>query len=152
MIERKRYWILPEFQLRMIKQWLILVIITTLASNALTLLFVWYQDKKYAGKLFYVPNPNDTLVVNPTALVHSDIILPTLLIALALGCILSMAAGVFYSHRLAGPIYHIRKTLREAREGKTPGPIVLRKNDEFKELAEDINLMLSDASGQGGKV
>ncbi|MFA6003700.1 MAG: hypothetical protein WC881_06500 [Elusimicrobiota bacterium] len=148
MIERKRYWILPEFQLRMIKQWLILVILTTLTSNALTLLFVWHQDKKYAGKLFFVSNPTDTLVVNPTALVHSDIILPTLLIALALGCIFSMAAGVFYSHRLAGPIYHIRKTLREALDGKAPGPIVLRKNDEFKELAEDINLLLARSGGK----
>lgn len=52
---------------------------------------------------------------------------------------------IFFSHRIAGPLYKLQKYLREYREG-THGthryPLSFRKGDYFQEVATDINLTL----------
>lgn len=144
MIARKRYLILPDFQFRMIRHWIFLVVLTALASNLITLAFVWRQDQAKGGRLYFVPDQANSypILVDPPSVKHMDIVFPPLMVALGLACLLSIGAGIFYSHRLAGPIYRIRKTLREAQAGRRVEPIILRKNDEFKELAEDVNSIL----------
>ena len=48
-----------------------------------------------------------------------------------------------YSHRLAGPLYRIQKNIDELVRGEDIPPVVLRKNDEFKELGASLeNLRL----------
>ena len=61
-----------------------------------------------------------------------------LLVTLALAVL-----SIFFSHKIAGPIYRIQKTLTELTECDEPPehlvPIKLRKHDYFKELAATIN-------------
>lgn len=48
--------------------------------------------------------------------------------------------GVRLSHRIYGPIYRFKKLFQESIENQDiPNSVVLRKNDEFKPLAETIN-------------
>jgi len=56
--------------------------------------------------------------------------------------IFSFGLGVYYLHRIAGPIYRIEKTVREMAEGKKVEPIRLRKKDFFKSLAEAVNKLI----------
>jgi methyl-accepting chemotaxis protein len=144
MIVRRQFMVLPAFQWNMIRQWVLLVLLSSVATQLVTMGYVWYQDQKRPGQYMYVSpdQENGSIIVNPTTVELHHIVLPSMLIAVVLGCALSILAGIFYSHRLAGPLYHIQKTLREAQEGKRVAPIVLRKHDEFKELAEQINHLL----------
>ncbi len=141
---RRRFWVLPTFQTSMVRQWVLLALLSSAITQLVTLGYIWYQDRHLKGEYVYVGREMDnfSIVVNPPAVALHHIVLPSLVTALGLGFAMSLLAGVFYSHRLAGPIYHIQKTLRDAADGKLVQPIVLRKNDEFKELAEAINLLL----------
>jgi len=60
--------------------------------------------------------------------------------------IFSFGLGVYYLHRIAGPIYRIEKTVREMAEGKKVEPIRLRKKDFFKSLAEAVNKLIEKQS------
>jgi nitrogen fixation/metabolism regulation signal transduction histidine kinase len=46
------------------------------------------------------------------------------------------------SHRFAGPIWRLRREMRRLNEGNTIEPLHFRKNDFWKDLAEDFNGML----------
>ena len=144
-MKRRQFWILPEFQTRLIRQWTLLVFVTTLATQFITLGFVLYQDHHAGGRYFYVNAQTEEmpLIVDPVGVSVHHIILPAVLPALVMGLIASILVGIYYSHRLAGPIYRIRRTLHDVQEGRDVDPIVLRRNDEFKELADDINRVLA---------
>jgi len=60
--------------------------------------------------------------------------------------------ALFVSHRIAGPVYHFQKVLREAEKGNFSPAIHLRKTDEFKELSEDFNLFFGTMSSQLNKI
>jgi len=50
--------------------------------------------------------------------------------------------SIFLSHRIAGPIYKLSKSMELARDGKLEGPIYFRKNDHFQEVADLFNALL----------
>ncbi|MFC1590500.1 HAMP domain-containing protein [Candidatus Omnitrophota bacterium] len=50
--------------------------------------------------------------------------------------------GLFLSHRIAGPLFRIERSLGEIGKGDYTKRIVLRKKDELKSLAESINGLL----------
>ena len=51
--------------------------------------------------------------------------------------------GLVLSNRIAGPIYRIRLFLKDLTEGNYEGRIRLRKKDELKDVAEDLNILVS---------
>jgi len=57
------------------------------------------------------------------------------------------------SHRIAGPIYRLKKSLKEVAEGNYGLRIRLRKTDELKDVAEAINKVveLLDKKGKEGQ-
>ena len=46
---------------------------------------------------------------------------------------------IFMSHKIAGPIYKLKKYLSEVREGGANYPLRFRKGDNFTDLAEEVN-------------
>ncbi len=56
--------------------------------------------------------------------------------------ILSLIMGIAYSHKLAGPIYRVEKTILALINGSRDVKIKLRKKDEFKKLADTINNLI----------
>lgn len=55
---------------------------------------------------------------------------------------LAFVISVFQSHRIAGPIYKLRMYLAKVREGNAQDKLFFRKNDNFKEIAEEYNLAM----------
>ncbi len=51
----------------------------------------------------------------------------------------SLLSGIFLSHRVAGPIYRLRKTLRQITQERKPQSVRFRKGDYTHELAKDFN-------------
>jgi methyl-accepting chemotaxis protein len=135
MNKRKRIWIEPAFQKRMILHWTLMAFLVTISTYLITTLVVLYSDK---SPLFMALSRNAGVSVTSI----DKLILPTLLVSAVVGFVCSCLAGLFYSHRLAGPIYRFKKTINDALQGKDPGIIVLRRNDEMKELATALNQLL----------
>ena len=50
--------------------------------------------------------------------------------------------GLRYSNRVAGPIYHLNKYLKDRMIGQAKRKVVFRDSDYFQELAETTNLFL----------
>ena len=59
------------------------------------------------------------------------------------GVSLSVFITLFISHRIAGPLFRLGNTMQEVGEGKIPGRVNLRKKDEFKELADSVNMAIN---------
>ncbi|TGK08862.1 hypothetical protein EHO60_12545 [Leptospira fletcheri] len=53
---------------------------------------------------------------------------------------------IVYSHRMAGPIYNIKKNLRALLAGEEVEKIRLRQGDEFQELADLLNKIIDQKS------
>lgn len=70
-------------------------------------------------------------------LILPPLVINNLLLAIVLGVL-----AVRYSHRFAGPLYRISTDIRRVLAGEEGVRIQLRKNDELRELASRINLLL----------
>jgi hypothetical protein len=51
--------------------------------------------------------------------------------------------AVKLSHRFAGPIFSLRRSMRSVTEGEKPRKLKFRQRDFWQDLAEDYNAMLS---------
>ena len=47
-----------------------------------------------------------------------------------------------FSNRFAGPVYRLRRAMRELAQGENVQPLSLRKRDFLKEMAEEFNRLL----------
>lgn len=50
--------------------------------------------------------------------------------------------GTLFSHRVAGPIYALKRVIREIGAGKNT-QLTLRKGDEFTEVADEFNSLIA---------
>ncbi len=50
--------------------------------------------------------------------------------------------GMFFLHRVAGPVYRFRQVFMKVNRGEMPHPIKLREGDFFEEAANEINDVL----------
>ncbi len=51
--------------------------------------------------------------------------------------------GIFFTHKIAGPIYKMKKHLKMIREGHTTDDLYFRNGDHFQDLAEEFNLTIN---------
>jgi len=56
--------------------------------------------------------------------------------------VLAFLFGILYSHKLAGPIYRIEKTILQLINGNRDFKVKLRKGDEFLKLADTVNRLI----------
>lgn len=73
---------------------------------------------------------------------------PALLCFAILAPAFAWDAAKFY-HRVAGPIVHIRRTVRSVAARMPVNRVKLRENDELKELQDEFNEMLETLAGLG---
>ncbi len=50
--------------------------------------------------------------------------------------------SIFLSHRIAGPLYKLRKSMEEVSRGNFDARISFRKNDHFVEMQDSFNEMV----------
>ena len=55
------------------------------------------------------------------------------------------------SHRFAGPIFSLRRQMREIAEGKTPEKLQFREDDFWREMADDYNKMIARLAPQAAE-
>lgn len=54
--------------------------------------------------------------------------------------------SIFISHRIAGPLFKLKKAMEEAKGGNFDQRITFRKNDHFTELQDTFNEMVQNLS------
>ncbi len=74
--------------------------------------------------------------------------LRTLLIALTLLVVLIGLAGIVVTHRVAGPIYKMKRQIREVASGRLPRLSRLRKGDELVDFFEAFETMVASLRGR----
>ena len=56
--------------------------------------------------------------------------------------LLTFLSSLFLAHRIAGPLFKLRKFFAQAREGRLGGDLYFRNYDHFPELAVEYNQMM----------
>ena len=78
-----------------------------------------------------------------------------LLIAAIAGAVVGVAAMIvfiYYSHRIAGPLYRFQKSLSELTLGDLTGRVHLRRRDQLGDLGETINLLAVETDRKIGQI
>ncbi len=118
---------------------------------AFSALFWWFRRKALALQI----GPNDpffALLSEQQRMMNAFALATTLLLAILIGL-----HGLHLSHRIAGPIYRLRRYLSAGTQGEPLKPFALRKGDFFSDLPKDVNAFIEarvencdspDASGR----
>ena len=72
---------------------------------------------------------------------RNSLILFLILLHLGFTC-LTFLICIFFTHKIAGPLYKLKQYLMETRIFGVKGPLFFRKGDYFLEIAEEVNLTL----------
>lgn len=65
--------------------------------------------------------------------------------------LLTLILWIIYSHRIFGPLVPIRRQVQNLIKGDYDFQIKLRKNDELKELAEELNALAVSLKAKHGR-
>jgi len=138
---RKHYIIEGNFQTRFILRFVVVVAgASILATGALLLVF--FFKYKYGGadlsNLIIMVTPEGTTEVSS---LFEIVLIPVITASILMLCIV-VPYALFYSHRIAGPIYRFQQSLELLLSGEMNFLIVLRKKDEFKYLADKMNALV----------
>ena len=117
-----------------------LVVISLLIVSALAVGFVIHYTLREAmmggGYRFGKISPYEVM-----SEVSYDLVLRVSMVLFAT-LLLIAVFGVFFLHRIAGPVYRFRSILRRVAKGEIPDEFKLREGDFFTETAEDLNVVL----------
>ncbi len=99
--------------------------------------------ESFSGVMSELGAPNATFkkLTNQQSSIMQMLVLYQILVCsvIFVGCIL-------FTHRIAGPIYKLRKFLSDLRNGAPRGKLFFRKGDYFHEVADDINVTFDSIS------
>ncbi|MDD4941663.1 MAG: methyl-accepting chemotaxis protein [Candidatus Omnitrophica bacterium] len=130
---RRQYLIDEKFQLAFIMKFCTIVILASLAIG----LFIFFFTRSSTT----VAIENTRVFVKPTA----DFILPQLVITIIVVSVvfsaILFAMALIATHRIAGPMYRLRKEIDNLRGGDLTSAFIIRDKDQLKGLARSLNDM-----------
>lgn len=138
---RKQYFIDKPFQKDFIIRFCLLVFLGGAAAMAL---------------LYFLSMRSTTVaIVHSRVTVKStaDFILPVLVQTVGIVSICVGAAMIlltlYISHRIAGPLFRLKKAMRLVAQGDYTVRLTFRKDDSFYDVAEEFNDMVSNIRNKG---
>jgi HAMP domain-containing protein len=72
-----------------------------------------------------------------------------MILILAAVIVFSAVLSLLYSHRIAGPIFRLRRSIDMLSQGQDIPPVHVRRYDEFKELAESVEQLRETLKKKG---
>lgn len=76
---------------------------------------------------------------------QSDLIIFLILIQIVIS-FLVFIVFIFFTHKIAGPMYKLKNHLLGIREGKSISPLTFRNGDYFHDVAEEVTAFLDSIS------
>jgi hypothetical protein len=145
---RAQFWIDPDTQWRVIRSFLVL--------NAVIVTFFYGVDRFFFFRMHALGQSLGLAAEHPYFLFlqeQQDLKFYAFLGAAALISFGLMVFALFFSHRIAGPIFKLRRTLQGLGLGEAFHPISFRKGDFFESLDQDFNVavrrLLEQPTGTG---
>lgn len=154
--KRKTYVINRHLQFRMIATFLVSVLGALALFTLLIIGYYWISTQagerpmdeyiKIYSRVEDQPGTDGEMRYKTVESISNrwKLIIPPLLINNALIMIVIAIIGVFYSHRIAGPVYRIKADIEKVLAGEKDVRVVLRKTDKLHDLAESVNLLLEE--------
>ena len=142
---RKQLLIDPHFQMSFLGYSVSTAILVTAIFFTANRVFFWFFAQK--GKTLGLPENHIFFRFIAQQRWTMDLI--SVITALLVSAVL-VAYGLYFSNRIAGPIYHLKNHLRDRSEGKSRGPLHFRNNDFFPELPELVNRALNSSDREAG--
>lgn len=135
---RRQYMINQDFQFRYIG---LLVALACVVSLVFVLATKYYLETSLSpiieSGLLTSPLANQLIEIEKNFLNKKLLILFLTLISTI------TLAGIFITHRIAGPLYALERRMKQiAQEGIESSEFRIRRTDEFQELAESFNMMI----------
>lgn len=131
--KRRQYFIDKSFQGRFILKFCCIVVASSLLIG-LSMFFLSMNSTTVAIE-------NTQVMVKRTA----DFILPTLALTTLVVTLVSALAVIilvlFVSHKIAGPLYRIRREINSLKDGDLKRIFAIRAKDQLKELASGLDEM-----------
>ena len=132
--QRRIYFINPKFQLKFSLLMGILIVLSNLAYPVIIYQYIEYLiryvNETSAFKDFNLEAERRQVI---TMLFASHLVYAGLIGILC----------IFFSHKIAGPLYKLKKFLTEIRQGNPIGEVRFRKGDYFLEIADEVNKTIS---------
>jgi len=137
LVSRKQYLIEPKWQIFFTVFLIAVGLISAFISGYLAYRLI-YNNQLIIVKngLHLSPQYLETMATQRGDLIHLWI-LSFVVLAAAIG-----AAGIFFSHKIVGPLFALRRAFSELNEGQFSQYLRFRKGDEFQELKDAYNEML----------
>ncbi|HRK01895.1 MAG TPA: HAMP domain-containing protein [Oligoflexia bacterium] len=85
--------------------------------------------------------PHDVLTVDKVKYVENQVVIVLGILQL-LFLTITFMLSIFLSHRIAGPLFKLRRAIDEVSRGNFDQRITFRKNDHFMELQDGFNEMV----------
>lgn len=141
---RKIYFIEKNFQTRFILRFCLLVLIGTLV---------------FAGMIYFLGRGTSTLTflhAKARVLSTSDFLFPilvqTAIVVTIVVSIFTIILTLFISHKIAGPLYRLKKELDTIGKGMFPEDFRIRKKDQLQDLAKSLSSMVKGLKEKIGKL
>jgi signal transduction histidine kinase len=78
-----------------------------------------------------------TVVTPLSVFANVELVVPVALLLVFLFCL-----GIIATHRIAGPLFRVKRHLEGLQTGAARGPVILRANDELQDLVESVNSLI----------
>ncbi|HEY5595019.1 MAG TPA: hypothetical protein VIL61_07675 [Nitrospiria bacterium] len=138
---RKQYLINRRFQLQWMGKIFLLMTAVSIIVGWTIYYAVWDATTTQLKGLVAQAVLTQSQVLPISSTIKASIALGLITRGLILVFILAVLS-VFLTHRIAGPIYKIKKTIRLIYDGRSSERVVLRDHDEFQDLAEEVNHLI----------
>jgi nitrogen fixation/metabolism regulation signal transduction histidine kinase len=132
---RKNVYIDKDFQARFILKFCALVA----AGAALTIGFLYFLSMQSTTVSFVQAK----VKVMTTADFLLPVLVQTVLVVMGFVSLASIAVTLIVSHKIAGPLFRFKQTLKELSDGNFSNQVRLRKGDQLLEVAGDFNQMIT---------
>lgn len=130
--KRRQYFIAAKFQLKFVG----IILLFMFAVALFSALTIYYYTWMLLGEKLANIYPQGRLVGILRSAQY------VLLIRILIFSPFVAAVAIVLSHRIAGPIYRMKKTLDEVVEGNYSLRLRLRRTDELKDVAESMNKVI----------
>jgi methyl-accepting chemotaxis protein len=129
--KRRNYFIDKKFQTKFIIKFSFIVILTSLL---ICFLFIFLSRDSTT-----VTIENAKVVVKSTSDFIFPIIIQTLIIVTAFSAFSVIILTLFTSHRIAGPLFRIKREIELLKDGNLNLNFRIRKNDQLQDLASSLS-------------
>lgn len=141
---RRNYFIKKGFQARFILRFISVIFLGIMVSSGI----VYFLTSKKIEEAYY----RSHIKIASTGEIVYPILLTANIITLSMIIIITIVITLLISHKIAGPLYRIEKSIHEIGEGNLSFKIYLRAKDELITLAEIFNNMMAKLKGKIEKI